>query len=310
MSADIEDIYQLLIKKGLSEVEIQKQVKAKMNEYGGYLTDSGALYLIAKEYDVSFKEASEILEEGQSREEEIDYDEFRVKISDLIEGQDSIVLLGMITRFYKVRNFVRKDGSAGSVASIVVQDETGSVRVNLWDQHAKIVESELFREGLGVRVVGVYAKKGLKDELEVNAGKKAKVELNPKSPLLARMSGSEVQNNQIYTSSEEFQEIPISELLEKEGFVNEARGTILKIEELKDITLKSGEKSFLLKFLLSDDTATIRVNVWGLTAVDYLKSLNEADSIRITSAVVKSSSYSGEKELTLTKKSIIEKLEV
>ncbi len=59
VSADIEDIYQLLIKKGLSEVEIQKQVKAKMNEYGGYLTDSGALYLIAKEYDVSFKEASE-----------------------------------------------------------------------------------------------------------------------------------------------------------------------------------------------------------------------------------------------------------
>ncbi len=298
------------MKKGLNESAIEKEVKAKMSEYGGYLTNSGALYLIAKEHGIGLIEGSESSSESSTKEN-IDYDEFRVKISNLTEGLDYFVILGKITRIFKVRAFVKKDGSTGAVASFIVQDDSGSVKVNLWDQQAKIAENELFKENLGVRIVGAYLKKGLNGELELNAGKKAKIALNPDSPLLSRLKISQQNESDFqYKSFKDVEVVLIQDALDKEGFVSGIRGTIFRMEELKDITLKSGEKTFVWKFLVSDDSATIRVNMWGLDAIECVKSFREGDLIRITNALVKLNSYSGEKELTLAKKSIIEKLEV
>ncbi|GAH20896.1 unnamed protein product, partial [marine sediment metagenome] len=56
----------------------------------------------------------------------------------------------------------------------------------------------------------------------------------------------------------------------------------IQIEIFKEITKKSGEKTFLLKLLLSDDSATIRVLIWGMSAIEYLKVISNSDTVVIS----------------------------
>ncbi|MCK4779198.1 MAG: hypothetical protein KAT57_03375, partial [Candidatus Lokiarchaeota archaeon] len=101
----------------------------------------------------------------------------------------------------------------------------------------------------------------------------------------------------------------IAELHMKEGFIRFVKG-IVQIDKFKELTLKNGEKSFLLKLILSDDTASIKVNIWGMKAVEAMKIINNGDGVRFTNVVIKENSYSNEKELNFTKRSRLELLMV
>ena len=75
---------------------------------------------------------------------------------------------------------------------------------------------------------------------------------------------------------------------------------------LDKLTLKNGEKSFLLKLLLSDESGSIKVNIWGMYAVEYLKIIEEGKNIKLFNAMIKENKYSNEKELSFVKNSKLE----
>jgi len=52
MSSDIDEIFQKLIEKGLSEEEIEEQVQKKAQQYGGFMSKQGILFIIAKEHGI------------------------------------------------------------------------------------------------------------------------------------------------------------------------------------------------------------------------------------------------------------------
>jgi replication factor A1 len=65
-------------------------------------------------------------------------DEYRV--SDLDLGASDVTLLGEVLATEPVRTFDRDDGSEGKVSNLLVGDETGRVRVTLWDDQADRAE--------------------------------------------------------------------------------------------------------------------------------------------------------------------------
>ena len=65
-------------------------------------------------------------------------DEYQV--GDLSMGVSDVTLVGEILATESVRTFDRDDGSEGKVANLVIGDETGRVRVTLWDEQAALVE--------------------------------------------------------------------------------------------------------------------------------------------------------------------------
>lgn len=67
--------------------------------------------------------------------------------------------------------------------------------------------------------------------------------------------------------------------------------------------MKNGEKSFLLKLILSDDTASIKVNIWGMDAVECVKNVSDGVYVKLSNVVIKENKYSNEKELNSTKNS-------
>ena len=177
MSTEIEDIYDSLLKSGMSEKEIKDEVKEKTEELKGFMTQKGALFLIAKEKGISISPAMG-LENSTNIGQDIDYNEFLVRISDLTEGMDNLVLLGRIRAIYETKAFQRKDGTPGMVGSFLLQDASGTIRVVFWGEHVDMMKSEVFRVNEIIRIIGAYSKMN-REKLEVHLGRKGKAILAP-----------------------------------------------------------------------------------------------------------------------------------
>ena len=60
------------------------------------------------------------------------------KIEDLDEDEEDTIIIGRVIELNDIRNFDRDNGDTGSVRNIEIADDTGSIRVVLWDDDAKM----------------------------------------------------------------------------------------------------------------------------------------------------------------------------
>ena len=304
MSASVDELYQKLLALGLSEEELEKKVKNKVEEYGGFMSKQGILFIIAREngLDVRSPDIDDYIYD--ELEEEVDYDEFTIDILDLREGMSNIVLLGKILEVKKTREFVRRDESVGKVSSFLLGDPTGTVKVVLWDERVDIVKHEYFKSNQLIRVIGGYSKLGQDEALEVHLGRKGTLILSPE------INGKKREQFEAITVAD-FEETitnntlePLSQVIQQNKYITAVKGTV-QIEEFKELELKSGDKSFLLSLFLDVDGFTIRVKAWGMKAVECLRVVTDGDLVSITNLIVKESKYTKEKELVFTKNSSV-----
>jgi len=303
----MDELYQKLLESGISEAELEKQVQNKESEFGGFMSKQGILFIIAKENGI-YIQSPEISEElYEEFEEEIDYDEFTIQLSEIKEEMRNIVLLGKILQIFETREFSRKDGTGGKVSSFLFGDTSQTVKVVLWGDKADFVKNEYFRVNELIRIIGAYCKKGKDNNLEVHLGKRGKILLSPditNKKLRLRLDGIKV-NSQIRKDFKSKSISKIKDLVESFKYIKTIQGQI-QIEEFKEINKKSGDKTFLLKILLNDDSATIRVLIWGMIAIECLKIINDCDTVVISNVAVKENDYTREKELVFTKNSTLQ----
>lgn len=307
MSISVDELYQKLLESGISEAELEKQVLNKESEFGGFMSKQGILFIIAKENGI-YIQSPEISEQlYEEFEEKIDYDEFSIQLSEIKDEMRNIVLLGKILQIFETRDFTRKDGTGGKVSSFLFGDNSETVKVVLWGDKADFSKNEYFRVNELIRIIGAYCKKGKDNNLEVHLGKRGKIILSPEIP----NKNLRLMLDSIKVKSQNGREIKskstskIKDLVESFKYIKTIQGQI-KIEEFKEINKKSGEKTFLLKILLSDDSATIRVLIWGMFAIECLKIITEYDTVVISNVAVKENDYTREKELIFTKNSTLQ----
>jgi replication factor A1 len=306
MSISVDELYQKILDSGISEADLEKQLKNKESEFGGFMSKQGILFIIAKENGIHMQ-SPEISEELYKEfEEEIDYDEFTIELSELNEEMRKVVLLGKILQIHKPREFSRKDGSMGKVVSFLFGDFSQQIKVILWDDKVDLIKNEFFRVDELIRVIGAYCKKGKDEILEIHLGKRGKIIFSPEiinKKLKTRLDNIKI----VIPNKKDFKpesKSKISDLIERFNYITQIQGQI-QIEVFKEITKQSGEKTFLLKLLLSDDSTTIRVIIWGMDAIECLKIINDYDTVVISNVSVKRNKYSDEKELVFTKNSTL-----
>jgi len=306
LSSDAQDIYQKLLKAGFTDADIKDQIKEKTKEFQGFITREGALFLIAKDNGINSSNLSLDPDLRMTFQEEIDYDEFAIPISEVRVGMSNIVLLGRIMKIFKVREFLRKDGTPGIVGSFLVSDGNSNIKVVLWGEKAKITQSEYFQPNELIRIIGGYSKEGLEKKPEIHIGRKGKIILAPEdiNPKLIPPKVAINEDNYI-TKSESSFGLNILDLQEKEGVLQNINGLVGKIE-FKEIDKKNGEKTFLLKFPLMDEMSSINFVAWGMNAITCLKAIEEGTSISLSKVMVKFNQYSGEKEISFIKSSEVE----
>jgi len=300
-----EKIYEKLLVLGLSEEDISRQVNEKLAEFQGFMTKEGALYLIGKDNGIDLYSSDPQIQ--NEIEELIDYNDFMIPITNINETMSNIVIAGRITEIFGVKSFNKKDGTPGIVGSFVICDKSECIKLVLWNNQTKIMENESFQKDEIIQIIGGYSKVGATGNLEVHLSRQGKIVLAPKDivlPEVERVRPPLVEEKKRVKSPTKH---TIEEIFKKEGFIKFITG-IAHVEMFKELTLKNGEKSFLLKLVLSDDTASIKVNIWGMRAVEGMKIINDGVGVRLTNVVIKENSYSNEKELSFTKSSSLELL--
>lgn len=119
---------------GLDGEEITKRVEAKRAKLSGLISREGALQIIAAELGVSF-------------------DNEKLKINELLPGMRKVNFIGKVISIYPVRVFKTKNGDEGKVANMVVADDTGNIKVVLWDtNHISLIEGGDIAEGTCIEV--------------------------------------------------------------------------------------------------------------------------------------------------------------
>ena len=305
MSASIDNLYQKLLESGFSEEELERQVQSKAKEFGGFMSKQGILFIIAKENGIYLNSPDVNDQFYKEFEEEIDYDDFTIEISEVKESMTNIVLLGKILQVYETREFTRKDGTPGIVGSFLLGDISQTIKVILWDDKVDITKNDFFRKNELIRIIGGYCRMGRDNNLEVHLGRKGKIILSPENVsknMEKKLNNLEYNQNQI--DSPEKPNSKIKDLIEQYKYIKKVQG-LIQIEEFKEVNTKTGEKTFLLKLILSDESKAIRVIIWGMNAIECLKVLSNGDFVEITNLVVKQNMYTDEKELLFTKSSVL-----
>ncbi|MEA1924449.1 MAG: OB-fold nucleic acid binding domain-containing protein [Candidatus Altiarchaeota archaeon] len=185
-------------------------------------------------------------------------------IKNLSEGLSSVNLVCRVSSYYPPTEFVRSDGSTGKRASFIGEDGTGKIRVVLWDSSA---ETDL-STGDTVKLENAYTRKGLNDELELQAGNRSRVILTEKELDLPPLEDGTVGD------------IKITEIKpDISGFTTEGR--ILQVFQPRSFSGGS-----MASLIISDGEGTIRVVLWGGKS-EIANELKKDDAVKIRNAYSK-----------------------
>ena len=116
----------------------------------------------------------EVLEEGVLPHEPLSH---WTKIGELRDGMRSVSAAGRVISIGEPREFTRKDGTKGRVASVVLEDETGIVRLSLWDDDVNALGD--MPVGTIVAVENGYTRAGYGNSIDLNVGRLGTMKINP-----------------------------------------------------------------------------------------------------------------------------------
>ena len=220
-------------KSDLTREVIEEKIKEKKEKIGaGYLTDQGALFLIASDLGVSLSEPLKV----------------EMGLKDLYVGAKEISLETRVLNFSPAKQYSRKDGSPFFLRTMTVYDGDSTASVKLWDEKAKLPGIENLKPGDLIKIIKAYVKSDLNGSPTINIG-----------------SGSNIETTDIQSS------IPTIESITKDvGSVKENENNLVvsgKIEGMintMEFTNSRGLPGKALRLRLKgEDGNTMRTVLWG-----------------------------------------------
>ena len=148
-------------KSELTREDIEEQIKQKKEKIGaGYLTDQGALFLIASDYGVTLSGPLKV----------------ELSIKDLYAGAKEISLETRVLNLSPAKQFSRKDGSPFYLRTMTVYDSNSTASVKLWDEKANLPGIENIKPGDLIKIIKAYVKSDLDGSPTINIGSGSNIE--------------------------------------------------------------------------------------------------------------------------------------
>ncbi|WP_281196104.1 single-stranded DNA binding protein [Halorubrum sp. F4] len=162
------------------------------------------------------------------------------RVEDLSLGASDVDLVGKVLDTDSIRTFDRDDGSEGRVANLTVGDETGRVRVTLWDDKADLAEE--FESGEVVEVGDGYVRERDGD-LELHVGDRGTVD----------------------RVDEDVEYVPeTTDIAELEiGQTVDVAGGVIETDPTRTFDRDDGSEGQVRNVRIKDETGEIRVALWG-----------------------------------------------
>ncbi|MDD2613478.1 MAG: OB-fold nucleic acid binding domain-containing protein [Methanosarcina sp.] len=265
---DIESIYKKL-SQVISKEDFLQRVRKKVESMGGLCDEPMAAMLVANELGFS------------------DVGRDSVKIENITTDSGQVNFVAKVVSVFDTREFTRNDGTIGRVGNIIVGDETGKIKVTLWDNMADLIKAEKIEAGQTFQISG-YVKQGYSG-VEVNIG-----------------------NNGVLAKSEEDIDVAASSQKIKDvkdgmGDLN-LTGKVLEISEIRTFQRKDGSSGKVGNLLLGDDTGTLRVTLWD-DKTEFLNQIEYGDTVELINAYARENAFTQKIELQVGNRSVIRKSE-
>lgn len=149
-------------KPELTRDDIEEQIKHKKEKIGaGYLTDQGALFLIASDFGISLSGPLKV----------------EMSLKDLYAGAKEISLETRVLNVSPAKQFSRKDGSPFYLRTMTVYDANSTASVKLWDDKANLPGIENIKPGDLIKIIKAYVKSDLNGSPTINIGSGSNIEI-------------------------------------------------------------------------------------------------------------------------------------
>ncbi len=187
-------ISRIIAATSLPKIEIEAKIDQKLKELQDLISKEGAAHIVANELNVKlFDSAPKSLQ-----------------IKDLAQGLNSINLLARVLTINEIRSY-KKNNREGRIASLLSGDETGTVRVVVWDEKL-IEEFKNIKEGDIIKIVNAYSKEnnGYK---ELHLGSKSVLLINPPNETIGEVKIT------VMSKKKDIKDIKENEFVEIHAFV-------------------------------------------------------------------------------------------
>ncbi|HEX2406951.1 MAG TPA: hypothetical protein VHJ38_07055 [Nitrososphaeraceae archaeon] len=266
MSLDFKKMIEIVLKKkpDISAEDVRELIDEKKRKIGaGYLTDQGALFLVAADLGVSF-------ENNQSN---------LTSIKDLYIGANDVNLSARIINIYPVRKYTRRDTNEEiQNRTLTIYDKDSSIKLRLWDQHVSFPEDYDIKPGDLVKISHGYTKSGLDNKAIINLGSKGIIEKSSS------------------TSNEDNSEIPLLDAISKT--VDEIKEPIDNIivsgvissnpRISRYVNFKNEEgKSLHIPLSNEEGTKTLRSIIWNINEDKIPEIFIQGSKIKLIGVKVK-----------------------
>ena len=226
--------------------------------------------------------------------EDVDYKKYpkitfkSVNINDINLNLKSISIEGKIIQISPKREFTRKDGEFGSVMSLTLLDSTGSIRITFWNEDTEKVSRLEIDDFVSITNLNPRLSTLDSKTIDLNASKNTVI----------------TKKNKDLDIKGKF--IPNIKVLQNTRGVVSFKGIITSVDNIKTISLKSGETVSLLGFIVSDNTDGIRVTLWREKADEHSKLLTVGQGLSLKNVLIKYSNFSNRNEISLINESLLE----
>ena len=249
--------------------EIEERIEGKLKQLSGLISKEGAAHIVANDLGVK------IFEQLSGR----------LQIKNILAGMRDVETIGKVLQVSELREFSNETRS-GKVASMLIGDETGTIRVVMWGSHAdNAAHIEL---GFIVKIIGGYVREN-NGRKEIHLNDRSQLAINPKDEIVNEIVDIKIGNRK-----------EIKSLNEND---NEAEllGTIVQVFDLKfyEVCPKCGKRvkqstdffvcgehenvipkyAYVLNSILDDGTETIRC-VFFRNQLERLLKMNQEQLLK------------------------------
>lgn len=242
-------------KQELDFDKVKEMIEEKKANVGaGYLTDQGALFLVAADLGVSLEKSPKT--------------EYNIK--DIFVGARDITIIGRIITINPIRTFQKRDSDQQSRNRIItIYDKDSSIRIKLWDELVDLPEQLNLRHGDLIKVSNCQVKSGMDNKPIVNLGSNGSIDLV--------VDDNKYQVPTLPEITESIDDLSVP----KENLV--VIGKISSDPRISEFTNSRGEraKSLHLELVNEDNTRKIRSVIWNINEENVPKSLTTNSRIKL-----------------------------
>lgn len=257
--SEFESLIEKLLeqKPDLSKADVEEKIKQKKEKIGaGYLTDQGALFLIASDYGITLSEPPKT----------------EMNLKDLYVGAKEISLQTRVLNMSPAKQYSRKDGSPFFLRTMTVYDGDSTASVKLWDEKAKLPAINQLKPGDLIKIIKAYVKSDLNGLPTINVGSGSSIESTDEDSSIPSIESitkdvSEIQEGQ--------KDLVVSGLLD---------GPITSMQ----FTNSRGQPGSALRLRLKGkDGNSTRIVLWGKNDEDIPKVVAPNSKVRLLGTRVK-----------------------